>query len=104
MDFEELEIDGTKYPTTLTRKFRERKPGAVVDHSVVRAAVPGRILALEVEPGQAVARGQGLLVLEAMKMENRILACGAGTVATIEVGAGTLVAKGDVLLTLTLDR
>ena len=51
-------------------------------------------------PGQAVAEGDILIILEAMKMENEILAPSAGTVDTVPVAVGASVNSGDVLVTL----
>ena len=99
-DWEELVIDDTVYPTRLTEKYRNRKAGVIEDARIIRAAVPGKILTVIVEPGQAVERGQALLILEAMKMENTILSCTAGSVGTVHVSPGTLVAKGDLLVEL----
>lgn len=82
-----------------TRKLRalagrDRRPGG---GSVVKAPMPGMILRLEVEEGQAVTRGAGLVVLEAMKMENEIDSVVAGVVKKIFVEAGQSVEAGDPL-------
>lgn len=77
--------------------------GAGRSHSAggpVKAPMPGLVVKILVEVGQAVAAGQGLLVLEAMKMENEIKAVGAGTVDQVHVRAGAAVEKGAVLVTL----
>jgi acetyl/propionyl-CoA carboxylase alpha subunit len=63
----------------------------------IRAAMPGKVVAVLVEPGAAVERGQGILVLEAMKMENEIAAPRAGTVAEIRVKPGQAVEAGELL-------
>ena len=57
----------------------------------------GTIVKLLVEVGQAVEVGQGIVVLEAMKMENQINAEKAGTVAEIKVAVGDKVGGGDVV-------
>ncbi len=64
----------------------------------VRAPMPGLVLELLVAESDSVEAGQGLLVLEAMKMENEIKAAAEGNVARIHVKAGDPVAKGDLLL------
>ena len=101
-DIEILLIDGTAYPTRLHRKYRERKPVPVPNPAETRAFVPGAVLSVLVEPGQAVERGQPLLVVEAMKMHNTLMAAAAGTVDQVNVEQGTLVEKGDLLVALTL--
>lgn len=68
--------------------------------STVTAPMPGTILKVNVKQGDAVKKGQVLLVLEAMKMENEIVAPADGTVATINVGKGTSVNAGDVLVSI----
>lgn len=66
----------------------------------VPAPMPGAILDIKVRPGDAVKSGQVLLILEAMKMENEILAPRDGQVKDILVSKGANVATADVLLTL----
>lgn len=66
----------------------------------VKAAIPGRVLRIAVAPGDEVAQGQTLLVLEAMKMENEVRAPRPGRVASIEVTAGEAVAAGRLLVRL----
>lgn len=67
----------------------------------VRAPMPGLVLAVEVEEGASINAGQGVIVLEAMKMENEIFAAGAGVVDTIHVSRGDAVTKGQILITLS---
>ncbi len=64
----------------------------------MKAPMPGLIVAIRVEPGQAVQKGDPLLVLEAMKMENILKAPGDGVVAAIKVGLRDNVTKGQVLV------
>jgi len=64
------------------------------------APMPGLVVRVSVAPGDAVAAGQGLLVMEAMKMENELRAATAGTVRTVRVQPGTAVEKGAVLVEL----
>lgn len=66
----------------------------------VKAPMPGIVLAVEVEPGDRVERGQGLMVLGAMKMENQIKAPRAGVVKSISCQQGQTVEQGRVLLVL----
>ena len=62
--------------------------------------MPGNILDVKVKPGAFVKAGDALVVLEAMKMENEIVAPQDGTVATIDVNKGDVVNSGDTLVTL----
>ena len=65
------------------------------------APMPGMIVRIGVSVGDTVAAGQGLIVMEAMKMENELRATAAGTVSAIRVTTGTAVQKGDVLIELS---
>ena len=67
---------------------------------VVRAPMPGLISRVEVEVGEEVSKGQGLLVLEAMKMENEIRAVGSGRVKLVHVEKGKPVEKNAPLITI----
>lgn len=64
----------------------------------LKAPMPGLIVAVRVEPGQAVQKGDPLLVLEAMKMENILKAPSDGVVSAIKVGLRNNVTKGQVLI------
>jgi len=72
--------------------------GAVA--GTVKAPMPGTILSIKVANGQAVKRGDVLLILEAMKMENEICAPADGTVTQIRIQAGTTVNTGDPMIDL----
>lgn len=67
---------------------------------VLKAPMPGLVLRIAVSEGEVVAAGAGLVVLEAMKMENELKAPSAGTVRAIRVTAGEAVEKGQPLLEL----
>jgi 3-methylcrotonyl-CoA carboxylase alpha subunit len=67
---------------------------------VIRAPMPGVILAVRVIDGESVARGHALVVMEAMKMEHTLTAGHAGTVAGLGVRVGDRVREGDVLLSV----
>ena len=62
--------------------------------------MPGKVLSVKASAGQAVKKGEVLLVVEAMKMENDIVAPQDGTVATINVSAGDAIESGATLATL----
>lgn len=66
----------------------------------VNSPMPGKILAVKANVGQAVKKGEVLMVLEAMKMENEIVAPNDGTVASVNVSVGAQVEAGEVLATL----
>ena len=66
----------------------------------VASPMPGKILDVKANVGDAVKKGQVILILEAMKMENEVVAPEDGTVASIEVASGATVEAGDTLATL----
>ena len=66
----------------------------------VNAPMPGKILSVKASVGQAVKKGDVLMILEAMKMENEVVAPSDGTVASIDVTEGSSVEAGAVLATL----
>lgn len=70
------------------------------DAEVVKAPMPGTILDIKVSSGDAVKEGQALLILEAMKMENEVVAPRDGTVASIHAIKGASVESGDVLVAI----
>lgn len=63
--------------------------------------MPGTILDVKVAPGTAVKNGQVLCILEAMKMENDIVAPQDGTVASVNVNKGDSVEAGQTIITLS---
>ncbi|MBQ6550537.1 MAG: biotin/lipoyl-binding protein [Lachnospiraceae bacterium] len=62
--------------------------------------MPGKILGIKAKAGDAVKKGQAIIILEAMKMENEIVAPQDGTVASINVNEGASVEAGAVLATM----
>ena len=72
----------------------------VAGGEAVNAPMPGTILKVNVQPGQAVKAGEVLVVLEAMKMENEIMAPKAGTVAQVLVSKGSNVDTGAPMVVL----
>jgi biotin carboxyl carrier protein len=63
----------------------------------IKAPMPGKVVRVLVEAGQAVEAGQGVVVVEAMKMQNELKSPKAGTVAELRAEAGATVNAGDVL-------
>ena len=66
----------------------------------VNAPMQGKILSIKASVGQSVKKGEVLMILEAMKMENEIVAPENGTIASINVASGDKVESGAVLATL----
>ena len=74
--------------------------GAASAAREVKAAMPGKVVRILVQAGEAVEAGQGLLILEAMKMQNELRSPRAGVVAGVRVEEGNTVTSGQVLVTL----
>lgn len=97
-------INGSRYDIQLADAYdqmieRMGLSAKVTKHARdVNAPMPGLVLKLMVEPGQAVTAGQALLILEAMKMENVIKAVADATVESINVKQGDAVEKGQLLI------
>lgn len=66
----------------------------------VVSPMPGKILDIKAKNGEAVKKGQVVLILEAMKMENEVVAPEDGTIASIDTTVGAMVETGDTLATL----
>ncbi len=84
-----------------TRAIREMTGGGEAEaEKVVTAPMPGLVVKVEVEVGQAVKAGQGVVIVEAMKMENELKAPADGVVAKILVQERQTVEKGATLIVL----
>jgi biotin carboxyl carrier protein len=77
-----------------------KKSSTVGGSGVVKSPMPGRVVKVLVSKGDSVKAGQGLVVLEAMKMENEVRARAAGTVAEVHVAPGAAVEGNAKLVTL----
>jgi biotin carboxyl carrier protein len=87
-------------PSSLCCKTTAAAPAGAQGAVKVNAPMPGKILKVNATAGAAVKKGDVLVVLEAMKMENEICAPQDGTIATVECAAGDSVESGKVLVSL----
>lgn len=78
----------------------EAEAEAIEGGDVVKAPMPGKLIAVNGAPGVAVEKGATLAVMEAMKMEHALTAPRDGVIAALEAAAGDQVAEGDVLIAL----
>lgn len=117
-------VDGRRYRVAIARSGRERfvwldgevyhfvsESGAASGHAVgnvappeITSPMPGKVLQVLVQPGDHVEAGTGLLILEAMKMENRLTAEAPARVAEVRVVAGQTVDGGQVLVVLEYEE
>jgi len=81
------------------RRLRNAQTGAALDAGIAQiiSPMPGKVVRVLVEAGAEVAAGDGIVVVEAMKMQNEMKSPKAGTVVSINADAGTTVSAGDVL-------
>ncbi|MBX5494742.1 MAG: biotin/lipoyl-binding protein [Bryobacteraceae bacterium] len=98
-----VDVDGREYPIEVLdpRSRRGRKAGAVLDgRQNVTAPMPGKVVRVLVAQGDSVQAGQGLVVVEAMKMQNELRAPRDGVVVQLSAREGAAVAAGEVLVTI----
>jgi len=101
-----LWVDGYRFDTEAlderTRAIRDLSAANAgpTGPAPIIAPMPGLIVSVNVNPGDRVAAGQGIVVMEAMKMENELRSTAAGTVKSVEVVPGTAVEKGALLVAL----
>jgi pyruvate carboxylase subunit B len=93
------EIEALDERTRTIRDLTAAQSGPVGPAPLV-APMPGLIVRVNVEIGDSVSAGQGLVVMEAMKMENELRAAGAGKVKAVHAKAGEAVDKGTLLVEL----
>jgi biotin carboxyl carrier protein len=114
-----IEVNGTRYDVEVHKQVVQPKTPVLVrkevpephrsetkirksiSGTVVKAPLPGNIMQVFVKGGDAVKKGDKLLIYEAMKMENTIQAEKEGTVSSVKVQPGDSVLEGDVLIELS---
>ncbi|MCX7923286.1 MAG: biotin/lipoyl-binding protein [Clostridia bacterium] len=119
VEVEEIRVDGGQQPVKEVRATAPAAPVAApaaapapkaeapqasatvpAGASTIKAPMPGTILRVNVSAGDAVKKGQVLLILEAMKMENEIVAPADGKIASVNVENGRSVNAGEVLVSM----
>lgn len=98
--FRFLTVQGSKYRTTLTYKYENRKPWSPVDITKVTSYIPGTIDKIFIKEGQKVKVDQRLLCLEAMKMRNIVTTPIDAVIESIEVKVGEKVPKDHIMIVL----
>ena len=87
-------------PKAVAAAPKAAAPSGAAGAVKVNAPMPGKILKVNASAGQAVKKGEAIIILEAMKMENEIVAPQDGTIAGVNVTVGQSVEAGDVLATM----
>jgi glutaconyl-CoA/methylmalonyl-CoA decarboxylase subunit gamma len=120
IDFEEgtaiLEVNGTPYKVEVHQEVKQSKTPTLMRPAVqtqrkeskikktvssskpIKAPLPGNIMSLFVKEGDEIKKGDKILIYEAMKMENVLLAESDGVIKSIKVNVGDAVLQDDVLL------
>ena len=99
LDGHRFDVEALDERTRAIRDLSATKSGPAGPAPLV-APMPGMVVRVHVHEGDEVQTGQGLVVMEAMKMENELRAAGAGRVKRVMVSPGTAVEKGALLLEL----
>ena len=111
-----LEVNGTPYTVEIEKKVKSSKTPTIVrpvakeiskpeidkkesgSAHPITAPLPGVVMEVNVNPGDIIKKGQLLMVMEAMKMENKVLSDRNDVVESVRVSKGDSVLQGDVLL------
>jgi len=93
-----LTVQGTRYRTRLTKKYENKKKWELPNRNVIKALIPGTVEKIFAVEGQEVKEGDKMLILEAMKMKNRIMFPYDGIVKKIHVKTGDRLSKGHILV------
>jgi glutaconyl-CoA/methylmalonyl-CoA decarboxylase subunit gamma len=110
-----IEVNGTSYEVEIERETKPTKTPTLVRKVIpskeenivkkeggsttpIKAPLPGKITQVKVKTGDIVKKGDVLLMMEAMKMENEVLASKDGVIESIKVNIGDTVLEGDVLI------
>jgi biotin carboxyl carrier protein len=95
-----LNINNSLYQTRISTKFKNRIKYQPADPNMILSFIPGTVVEIFVSPGQSVKQGDLLLILDAMKMQNRLKCPIDGRVKSIVASKGDKVSKGTLLIEL----
>ena len=95
-----LNINNSLYQTRISTKFKNRIQYKPADPRVILSFIPGTVLDVYIKQGEVVKKGDLLIILDAMKMQNRLKCNMDGRVKSISVKKGDKVSKGTVLMEL----
>ena len=95
-----INYDGAVYKTLFSKKFQNRKPYVIPDPKKLYAFIPGTIINVFVKEKQKVKKGEKLVVLQAMKMNNIILSPCNAVIKKVNIKKGDSVPKAHLLIEL----
>lgn len=96
-NYDIINIDDTKYQTQYTTKYKNRKKYELPNPKIVKSLIPGTIRDIHFNEGDSVEEGTSVLILEAMKMKNAILAPISGKIKRMNVKTSDTVPKNFLL-------
>ncbi len=99
-DFNDLIVQGARYKTTLTPKFKNRKVWKAPNSNLIYSFIPGTVVDILAKPGQKLKQGETILVLEAMKMLNNVLMPFDGEVVRVNVRVNDVVSTKHAMVEL----
>ena len=98
--FKFLNIGMSLYKTCISKKFENKPKYQPPDHRKILSFIPGTVMDIMVKEGQSVEKGDDLMILDAMKMQNRLKSAITGRIKKIHANKGDRVSKGTLLLEL----
>ena len=99
-DLVDFQILSLKYQTRLTKKYTDRKSYEAPNPNLILSYIPGTIVDILVKEGSKVKEGKPILILEAMKMRNKILMPFDGKIISIHVKEGIMIPKNELMITI----
>lgn len=100
LEFVDFAVTARKYKTLLTKKYKERKIWETPNIYEIHSIIPGTVLEIFVKEGQVVKQGEPVMILEAMKMQNRIEMPFTARIKKIDVETGTKIPKKTLMIEL----
>jgi biotin carboxyl carrier protein len=98
--YKSLVIGGTKYRTLSNKKFDKRARWTNPDQRKIFSVIPGTVIKIFISEGDRVSAGDSMIVLEAMKMKNKVVFPSGGVVKKIRVKEGEKIPKGFLMVEL----
>lgn len=93
-----LVVGGTKYLTQYNKKFENRVKWMNPDRNMIFSIIPGTVIKVFVNPGDKVSEGDSMIILEAMKMRNKVLFPREGTISKVRVREGEKIPRGHLII------
>lgn len=99
-EYHEFNFEEVKYNTLYTKKFENRKPYTIPDQKKIIAFIPGQIIKIFIKEKKKVKKGEPLLILQAMKMNNVLISPLNGVIKKVYTKVGESVSKSQLLVEL----